>query len=227
MFGNYGLFRMCCGSNIKTILFIFTLIVSISTSSSTLLAAKGYIASASPIRNILISSGLGGLIRDSASSLFEKSGFRFVGDQGTDVRKAVMKSHTIIETRADSSFHERKGQVPDPDLSIEDRTYSERLFGVLNQMNKNTCISKLLCQIGATPLSFGSVGLKINKYVKSVPPVTWNSATFPYIEAFQAGESKGSDVCLQHYSDCTYDLQRMVEFLWIIINPIYSKQLFV
>ncbi|GBM22448.1 hypothetical protein AVEN_221511-1 [Araneus ventricosus] len=207
--------------SMKTSLLAFLLMSLISQNDSTILAATGYIASTSPVRNFLISSGIGNLVTYSANSLYDASGFRFVSDQGTRIRKAVVKNYTLVEVGSNGSFMERRGEnlIPGRGESDERRIDSERLFGVLNKMDKNTCISKLLCEIGAKPISFGSIGLKINTYIKSVPPVTWNSATFPYIEAFQAGSTEGVNVC-RHYSGCTYDLNRIVYFLWGIINPI-------
>ncbi|KAF8790755.1 hypothetical protein HNY73_005728 [Argiope bruennichi] len=206
----------------KALLFAFLLISFVSQNGSTILAAKGYIASTSPIRRFLVSSGFGNLVRDSGTSLYDASGFRFISDQGTNVRKATMKNYTLVEVESDGSFMERKGEnlAFSKGMLDERRINSERLFGVLNKMDKNTCISKLLCEIGANPASFGAVGFKINTYITSVPPVTWNSATFPYIEAFQAGSTEGVNVC-RHYSDCIYDLHRIVYFLWSIINPIH------
>ncbi|CAL1291147.1 unnamed protein product [Larinioides sclopetarius] len=206
----------------KTSLFAVLLISLVSENHSTILAAKGYIASTTPVRNFLVSSGIGYLVRDSAAALYDVSSYRFVSDQGTKVRKAIMKNYTLVEVGSDGSFKERKGEnlIPGRVESDERRTYSERLFGVLNKMDKNTCISKLLCEIGANPVSFGYIGFKINTYIKSVPPVTWNSATFPYIEAFQAGSTGGITVC-RHYSGCAYDLNRIVYFLWSLIQPIH------
>ncbi|GFR26445.1 uncharacterized protein TNCT_678421 [Trichonephila clavata] len=209
-------------SNMK-IVFLIVLTCCIPETKSTILAATGYIASSYPVRNVLISSGLGSLIRNSATALYDASGFRFASDQGTNIRKAVMKNRTIVEIGENYRLSNRKGEISMSDKSMvnEDRMYSERLFGVLNQMDKNTCISRLLCEIGSNPISFGAIGLKINHYIRSVPPVTWNSATFPYVEAFQAGSNEGIDVCVKHYSNCTYNLHRIVDFLWSIINPIY------
>ncbi|GFY57013.1 uncharacterized protein TNIN_159951 [Trichonephila inaurata madagascariensis] len=185
----YGLY-----SNMKMVVFI-VLTCCIPETKSTILAATGYIASSSPVRNSLISSGIGSFIQNSATALYDASGFRFASDQGTNVRKAVMKNHTIVEIGENSRLNDRKGEVSISDKSVvnEDRMYSERLFGVLNQMDKNACISRLLCEIGSDPISFGAIGLKINHYIRSVPPVTWNSATFPYVEAFQAGSKEGID----------------------------------
>ncbi|GFT90153.1 uncharacterized protein NPIL_401601 [Nephila pilipes] len=207
--------------NMKILLIVVT--CCLSETKCTILAATGYISSSSPVRNVLISSGIGSLIQDSATVLYDASGFRFVSDQGTRVRKAVMKNHTIVEVGVNSRLRERKGEIllSNKNMVNEGRVRSERLFSVLTQMDKNTCISKLLCEIGANPISFGAIGFKINRYIRSVPPVTWNSATFPYIEAFQAGSHEGIEVCLKHYLSCTYNLHRIVDFLWSIINPIY------
>ncbi|XP_035208018.1 uncharacterized protein LOC118182741 [Stegodyphus dumicola] len=190
----------------------------ISDINCTLLAAAGYLASAYPIRNFLINTGVSGKIRLNADSLYHASGLRSAGDQGTDIRKAYMKNHDIVEVGSDKSFRKRSNYTYS---QAEGRIYSERLFGVLNQMDKNTCIARLLCEIGSNPKSFGVIGLKINHYIQSVPPVTWNSATFPYIESFRAGLQNGRQLCLQHYSSCTYDLKRVMKYLWYFINPLY------
>ncbi|KAG8189388.1 hypothetical protein JTE90_021890 [Oedothorax gibbosus] len=206
----------------KVLTFIFATTL-VSGGSCTVLAATGYVASTSRVRNLLITTGLANVIKSSSDSLYAASGFRYHGDQGTEIRKAVMKDYNIVETsdsdsKVDNNF--RKKISVTRDNVNEERDYSERLFGVLNKMDKNTCIAKLLCEIGADPLSFGAIGLKIKHYVTSVPPVTWNSETFPYISAFQSGLSGGKNVCKRDYNTCSYDLNRVMDFLWFFINPV-------
>lgn len=152
----------------KVLTFIIFATTLVSGISCTVLAAAGYVASAYPVRNVLIGTGLANVIKSSSDSLYAASGFRYRADQGTEIRKAVMKDYHIVETpdsniKVDDGFKKRSSVVRDN--ANEDRDYSERLFGVLNKMDKNTCIAKLLCEIGADPLSFGAVGLKIKHYV--------------------------------------------------------------
>ncbi|XP_054709403.1 uncharacterized protein LOC129219108 [Uloborus diversus] len=188
----------------------------------TIIATAGYIASSPLVRNYLINTGLSSKIRQNADSLYDISGLRQASDQGTDVRKALMNDQELVEIKARAaSLQKRRGDFPKNGSRSqqEDRNYSEKLFGVLNQMDKNTCISRLLCEIGANSRSYGEIGLKIHHYIQSVPPVTWNSATHPYVESFQAGLKDGKSICDNHYFACHYNLNKVIEFVWYFMNP--------
>lgn len=131
------------------------------------LASKGYFLSSPRVRNILIKTGLANVIGRKSSALYEASNFRLVSDQGTNIRKAEMDNFDIVETKPGQNFSKRISSAPVPNATKEeDRMYSERLFKVLNEMDKNSCISRLLCEIGAEPESFGIIGLKIHHYLK-------------------------------------------------------------
>lgn len=129
------------------------------------LAYTGYMLSSPNVRSFLISSGLGNVISRKSNSLYEASNFRYAADQGTEIRKAEMDNYEILELDPKS---DRKGPVAPVHNKTkeEDRVYSEKLFSVLNEMDKNGCVSRLLCEIGAEPKSFGFVGMKIHHYLK-------------------------------------------------------------
>lgn len=148
----------------KVLTFLILATSLVSGVTCTVLASAGYIASTGPIRSFLISTGLANVIKSSSDSLYAASGFRYQGDQGTAIRKAVMNSYNIVETGSDVEFKKRISEES-KSFAKEGRDYSERLFGVLNKMDKNTCIAKLLCEIGAEPVSFGDIGLKIKLYL--------------------------------------------------------------
>ncbi|XP_015917683.1 uncharacterized protein [Parasteatoda tepidariorum] len=198
--------------------FLF-LAATVSHCGATLLAATGYWAASNPVRQYFLESGIGDAIGQSAKTMYETSGFRYISDQGTRIRRAQMRNRTIAEMKF-AEVQKRKGYMAKTLSQNDDRNFSERLFNVLNEMEKNTCVKRLLCEIGAEPSKFGTIGLQVTKYILSIPPVTWNSLTFSYKEAFETGLQNGDEVCLQIYSNCSYNLYKAVSFLWFIINPL-------
>jgi len=186
---------------------------------------SGYVASNPVVRSFLIRSGLGTVVSKKASLLYESSNFRYASDQGTDTRKAQMTSHDIVEINPKLEVSDATVPVvnrrngPNENYTAEDRVYSEKLFSVLTEMDKKSCVYRLLCEIGSDPNSFGIMGYKINIYIKSVPPVTWNSETFSYLEAFKAG-SESRKNCTKHFGECPYNLNKIMRFLFLFMTPI-------
>lgn len=150
----------------KTTVGLFILATLVACACCMDLATKGYFLSSPRIRNILIRTGLANLIGRKSSAMYKASNFRLVTDQGTDIRKAEMDNFDIVETEPGQNFSKRISAPVQNTTKEENRLYSERLFKVLNEMDKNSCISRLLCEIGAEPESFGIIGLKIHHYLK-------------------------------------------------------------
>jgi len=208
--------------------FSFLIILNcVACGCCSVLAMSGYVASNPVVRNFLIRSGLGTVVTRKASLLYETSNFRHASDQGTGVRKAQMKSHDIIEIYpkpeitglTKGSVVSKRNRLHENYTTDEDRVYSEKLFSVLTEMDKKSCVFRLVCEIGSDPNSFGIMGYKINSYIRSVPPVTWNSETFSYLEAFKAG-SENSKNCIKHFGKCPYNLNKIMRFLFLFMSPI-------
>lgn len=153
--------------SMKVPLAILILVSLVIHGSCSILATKGYLVASPRVRNFLIRSGIANVIGRKATALYEASNFRYASDQGTDIRKAEMDGYHIVEVKQSGQLEKRSGLVDDQNLTKEeDRMYSERLFTVLNEMDRNACVSRLMCEIGADPESYGTIGMKIHNYLK-------------------------------------------------------------
>lgn len=145
---------------------LYILINVVTHGCCTILATKGYIVSNPTVRQLMITTGFGKLLGRKAESLYKASNFEKTFDQGTDVKKAEMETHEILEADINGIIRRSGLHIHERLHGEEDRNYSEKLFKVVNEMDRNACISRLLCEIGAEPKSFGIIGSKVNHYLK-------------------------------------------------------------
>lgn len=100
------------------------------------------------------------------------------------------------------SFNENAGGEADEDI--------ESFFTFLRDMDDNTCISRLMCDIGANPSFLGDFSENIHGIIGSLD-VTPSSGAFPYLQIMESGRHDGGcDNKFHQCSDAAYEIVKNV-----------------
>ncbi|KAG8202155.1 hypothetical protein JTE90_010513 [Oedothorax gibbosus] len=88
---------------------------------------------------------------------------------------------------------------------------AESFFTLLAETDENKCISRLVCEMGADPLSAGELGTTISEIIGSLTDFPSGSKVSEYNQVLQRGRSHGMNACASDYSTCdqeSYDLMK-------------------
>ncbi|GFT63435.1 uncharacterized protein NPIL_660401 [Nephila pilipes] len=115
-------------------------------------------------------------------------------------------------TPRSAGFSKRRGPNIPTTFDIRKATPSEieNFFAVLDRVDSNKCISRLVCEVGANPRVLEDLGHNIKETMSSLRILEKNALSAKYREVLFQGQKNGVDSCAYSFNTCDQRSYRLV-----------------
>ncbi|GIY27163.1 uncharacterized protein CDAR_592711 [Caerostris darwini] len=131
---------------------------------------------------------------------------------GPQFMRAGLSSLGQLTPRS-AEFSKRRGpNIPKTfDIRSASPTEIENFFAVLDKVDSNKCISRLVCEIGANPKVLEDLGHNIKESMSSLRVLEKNALSLKYRQILMQGQQKGVNHCVRSFKTCDRRSYRLVK----------------
>ncbi|PRD26846.1 UNVERIFIED_CONTAM: hypothetical protein NCL1_36971 [Trichonephila clavipes] len=115
-------------------------------------------------------------------------------------------------TPRSAGFSKRRGPNIPTTFDIRKATPSEieNFFAVLDRVDSNKCISRLVCEVGGNPRILEDLGHNIKETMSSLRVLEKNALSSKYRQILLQGQKSGADSCVHNFKSCDERSYRLV-----------------
>ncbi|XP_015931144.1 uncharacterized protein [Parasteatoda tepidariorum] len=116
-------------------------------------------------------------------------------------------------TPRSKEFSKRRGPNIPTTFNIRTATPTEieNFFAVLDKVDANKCISRLVCEVGSDPKVLEGLGHNIKDVMTSLRVLEKNALSRKYREIMIQGQRRGMSGCRKAYSTCDQKSYRLIK----------------
>ncbi|XP_055927429.1 uncharacterized protein LOC129958778 [Argiope bruennichi] len=96
----------------------------------------------------------------------------------------------------------------EPQINTEE---AESFFTLLAETDENKCISRLVCEMGADPLSAGMLGTTVSDIIGSLTDFPEGSKVQEYNQILQKGRTEGLSSCQSQFPSCDEESYQLMK----------------